>query len=389
MTRILHLHPTFCVGSGIDEVVRNLMKQTSTLGFESELACFRADNVMIDDVKPSQVILCKRTKPVVILDNTFGLFPALFGKILANKMPSISSSYHIIKEHIDGADIVHAHFYPFTAFSSFNKPKNKKLVIHNYGIPNNMTGLTTPEKFKLLVAKRSEHLFSNADVVISISDFLKTDLYEHTGLDSVVVPPGIDIKHFQYSAEGRNAVRSKYNIPENAFVIFFVGRLTPYKKVDLLIDAFCLVKKQVKNAKLMIAPSPRCYKTPFEIQVKKLGLQKDVIFAQDVSFENMPDYYSACDIHTSCSIWEGFGLPFIEAAACGKPSIGFAGIPGLEVLSRDSGLRVEQKCAEAFAEKIVAAASMTWDSQKLRSQSADFSWDIMAKRVVDVYSTLL
>ena len=52
----------------------------------------------------------------------------------------------------------------------------------------------------------------------------------------------------------------------------------------------------------------------------------------------MPSYYSACDTNASCSVWEGFGLPFIEAAACGKPSVGFAGIPGLEVLAQ-KGLR--------------------------------------------------
>ena len=326
----LHLHPTFCVGSGIDEVIRNLIKQTSSLGFENEMACFHAENAMIEDVKPSKVRVYSRSKYLAFLDNSFGLFPVMFAKILANETSSVFSTYRSIKARIDEADIIHAHFYPINAFSLLVKPKDKKLVIHNYGITNNMAQLNPLEKFKLQIARQSERLFSSADIVISISDFLQKDLYERTGLESIVIPPGIDIEHFRYSSEGRKTIRRNYNITEDDFVIFYAGRLMPYKRVDLLIDSFSNLKKKIAKSKLIIAPSPRCDKSILEIQVRKLGLESEVIFASNVSFANMPSYYSACDTNASCSVWEGFGLPFIEAAACGKPSVGFAGIPGLE-----------------------------------------------------------
>ena len=56
-----------------------------------------------------------------------------------------------------------------------------------------MAQLNPLEKFKLQIARQSERLFSSADIVISISDFLQKDLYERTGLESIVIPPGIDI----------------------------------------------------------------------------------------------------------------------------------------------------------------------------------------------------
>lgn len=389
VTRVLHLHLTFCSGSGIDEVIRNLMKQTFFFGFNCELACFHAEDIMIEDVKPSKVTIYPHPKYVTLLNSSFGLFPLPLGKILAAQASSVFPIYRSIKQRIDGADIIHAHFYPFTAFSSFVKPKSKKLVIHNYGITKNLAQYSSYERFTLVEARQSEHLFSAADVVISISDFLRKDLFEHTGIDSIVIPPGIDVNHFQFSLEGRKAIRSQYNVPNDAFVILFVGRLVPYKKVDLLIESFYKVKQKIPNSKLIIAPSPRCDKTPFEIQVRKLGLEKDVIFAEKASFLNMPSFYSACDVNASCTYWEGFGLPFIEAAACGKPSVGFAGIPGLEVLAEKGlGLRVEQRSAEAFAEKLLEARSKSWDSQRLRDLSTRYGWEAVAKLVSNVYINL-
>ena len=100
----------------------------------------------------------------------------------------------------------------------------------------------------------------------------------------------------------------------------FVGRITPYKGVDLLINAFTMVKQLIPETRLIIIG-----KHSLKNYSDKLRRMSDtsIIFEEDVLDEDMPLYYAACDVYATASLWEGFDLPMAEAQACGKPVVAF------------------------------------------------------------------
>jgi len=135
-------------------------------------------------------------------------------------------------------------------------------------------------------------------------------------------------------------------------VILFVGALRPVKGVYLLIQAFNLLKEKMPNAKLVLVGRPD-YSYYFE-DLKRIT-DDSVIFANFLSHEFLPFYYAACDVYATCSLWESFNIPVIEAQACGKPVVAFDMGPHPEVINKN-GILVEigniEKFAQACVEKL-------------------------------------
>lgn len=188
---------------------------------------------------------------------------------------------------------------------------------------------------------------SNADNAVAVSDYIRKELKEYTGLDSEVIYNKVDLEKFHPGISGME-IKEKYGLGESP-VILFVGALRPVKGVHLLIQAFDLVKKQVENARLIVVGTPD-YPYYFE-ELKRLS-DSSVIFTNSVLNKLLPAYYAACDVYATCSQWESYNIPVAEAQACGKPVVAFNMGPHPEVIN-EKGTLVETGSVKELARACV------------------------------------
>lgn len=187
----------------------------------------------------------------------------------------------------------------------------------------------------------------NADRAVAVSKYAQEELKRYTGLNGEVVYNRVDLSKFHPGLNGTH-VRGNYKLG-NAPVMLFVGALRPVKGIHLLIQAFNLVKGKMPDARLVIVGS---WDYPYYLEeLKRLG-GDSVIFAGVVPHDDLPYYYAMCDIYATCSLWETYNLPLVEAQLCGKPTVAFNIGPHQEVI-HEKGVLVETGNAEKFAQACI------------------------------------
>lgn len=175
----------------------------------------------------------------------------------------------------------------------------------------------------------------------------------------IEILPAVDADVF--SPEPRSsALMKKLGIADdNAEILLTVSRLTPRKGHDLVIRAMALLRDRPRLRYVIVGAGDD--RGRLEALAEKLGLTDRVIFAGRVDDKDLPDYYRLCDIYVmpnrevleSTDSIEGFGISFIEANACGKPSIGGrSGGAGAAVVDGVTGWLVDPESPGELAEKI-------------------------------------
>lgn len=138
-----------------------------------------------------------------------------------------------------------------------------------------------------------------------------------------VVPNGIELDRFNpkhTSAKQIADIRNKYGIKADEKLLVYVGRLADEKRVDLVIDAFSLIKKDKLKVKLLIVGLGPSEEKLIK-KTSKLGLDDYVKFTGRVEPEDVPMYYHSGDCFISASTSETQGLTYIEALASKLPLI--------------------------------------------------------------------
>lgn len=217
------------------------------------------------------------------------------------------------------SDLIISHQYVLNWLAYFAKKfYGIKCVFYDHGNPYpELHSLAVRTYLKIMIGIE-KWTIKKYDYAISVSKFMREELKKGIGFDSVVIYNKIDTKRFKEGRDGQ-VIRDRYDLNDDP-IILYVGKISHYKGVHLLIEAFNLVKKKNPNVKLIIAG-----KVIFVDYSKKLKEISDdsVIFAGYVSDVDLPYYYAACDVYATCTLWEGFNLPLVEAQACGKPVVAF------------------------------------------------------------------
>jgi len=247
-------------------------------------------------------------------------------------------------------DMVIVHLYPLTWLGYLAKKIYKvKYTFWYHGIMDPQFFPRLHERIYIRLQIFLTRLtVRNADRAVAVSKYAQKELKRYTGLDSEVIYNRVDLEKFRPGLDGTE-IRKKYNLGNDP-VILFVGALRPVKGVRLLIQAFNMVKAQIPNAKLILVGRPD-YPYYFE-ELKRLS-DDSVIFANFVLHKLLPLYYAMCDLYATCSLWETFNIPIIEAQACGKPVVAFDIGPHSEVID-DNGILVEVGNIEKFAQACIS-----------------------------------
>lgn len=160
--------------------------------------------------------------------------------------------------------------------------------------------------------------------IIADSYCTKSDLVEHYGIPS----EKIDVVYLAAGEEFRpvgcvetlERVRERYELPQ-AFVLF-VGSVEPRKNLPQLIRAMAMLQREgVEHSLVVAGDGQRGYVQQLRQLVRREGLElgRDVLFPGVVPDEDLPALYSLADLFVYPSLYEGFGLPPLEAMACGAP----------------------------------------------------------------------
>jgi glycosyltransferase involved in cell wall biosynthesis len=233
----------------------------------------------------------------------------------------------------------------------------------------------------------------HADAFIAVSNAVKADVVKHTGVDPRKVFPihnGFDPVLFQpvRDPERLRAVREKYKLPER--FILWCGQIESRKNVARLLRAFARIKDELPH-QLVLAGEQR-WSTRSELQVmQELHLEDRVLFPGWIDHGDLPAVYSLAELFAFPSLYEGFGIPLIEAMACGCPIVTANTCAPPEVLD-GSGCLVDPLDVEAIA----AGMKKVLLDPELRARmiargmerSKAFGWEQCARQVLAVFDSL-
>lgn len=171
-----------------------------------------------------------------------------------------------------------------------------------------------------LVRRFSKNLLERTDAVIVPTEKVREILTRYEVNTPVyTVPTGIDLQRFMIGndPEARSRLRSQYGIGEDEFILLSLGRLAKEKNIEELIGYLRELPPRVRM--VIVGGGP--YQEVLKTSAASMGLKDRVIFTGMVRPEEVPAYYQIADAFVSGSTSETQGLTYIEALACGLPSI--------------------------------------------------------------------
>lgn len=231
---------------------------------------------------------------------------------------------------------------------------------------------------------------NRASAVVTVSEHSKKDIVDLMNAPpdkTYVIYNGVTIEQKEISKE---KVVEKYGHLKN--VILYVGRFDPYKNLVALVDAFdLLLKKQIDAALMIVGKLDPRYPEALN-RVKKLGLEGKVVFTDYINDEELTSVYAAGSVFAFPSLYEGFGLPPLEAMANGVPVVSSNRTSLPEVLG-DAALFVDPTDFRAMAEMLFRTLNDTEVRNSLISKGLErvkmFTWEKSAEEHLKLYESFL
>jgi len=192
--------------------------------------------------------------------------------------------------------------------------------------------------------------------LVTISEFSKSEIVKLLGISPgkiIVVPCAVNTDEFRpdYTKDEIRESREAYGIPEK--YLFYLGTLEPRKNIPLILDAYKILKEDRVSPlpKLVLAGKKGwLYDGIFE-RVKENGMEQDVIFTGYVSEKDEPRIMAGAEIFLFPSLYEGFGMPPLEAMSCGTPVI-VSNAASLPEVVGEAGLKVDVHDPKELADAI-------------------------------------
>ncbi len=202
-----------------------------------------------------------------------------------------------------------------------------------------------------------------------------------------VIPPGLDPLYFQPIEPARvREVKARYALPER--FLLFVGNLEPKKNLPALFDAARRLAARGLRIPLAVVGGKAWRRRAALKGLERLEPGRDVLLLGPAPQADMPALYAAASVFVFPSLYEGFGLPPLEAMACGTPVVA-SDAPALRETLTGAARLVPATDADALAHAIADALTDEATTRRLaaagRERAAEFTWDAAARRIARAY----
>jgi len=290
------------------------------------------------------------------------------------------SSFGILK-NAENDTIVHSHFGMGLFLSILLRKLKNVRHVHTY---HAITSKEYYEHYKRdLILTKILFKAGGVDKFVAISKYASEELRDFYGIsNSVVIYNGVDTERFKIDAKAGRKFREKYDLDPDKIILGYLSRFVPHKNHMFLLK---FMKYYGKDFQLLFVGKgeyrKRCEDFAREHRIRNV---KFLGFLPD---EEIPNFYNALDIYIHPSLWEGYGLPIIEAMACGRPVVAWKTRIGSELITPETGALINGM--ENLEKCIIHLYRNSNGRNVRRVVNTKFSTRSMAKRYLNIYKNLL
>jgi len=268
----------------------------------------------------------------------------------------------------------------------------KKMIVIVYDLVWKYYPETMDILNKFIINNIALDLIKKADKIITISESVKKELTENLELKEEIIPIhlGVD-KNIFYNAEKDKIeiTKLKYNIKGK--YLLSVSTLEPRKNLITLLKAFSMLIKKYPEYLLVLTGRIGWGNDNYEKLIKQLNIEKNVIFTGYIPDEDLAPLYSGAEVFVYPSLYEGFGLPILEAMQC-KTAVITSNTSSMPEVGGDACIYVNNPRDEnELLEKIIFLIENENIREELREKGikrgSHFSWEKTAQELIKVINS--
>ena len=223
--------------------------------------------------------------------------------------------------------------------------------------------------------------------ILTNSEFTAREINRSIGVseDKITVTPlGYESEHFYFSESFQRLHDRPY--------LLHIGQAYPHKNLKRLIQAFDSIAHRFPDVDLLLLGKPHPSQTlRLQKLVAELNLSDRVIFKSYVPYTDLPNWYRGACAFVYPSLWEGFGLPILEAMACGCPVITSYG-SGAQEVAMNAALLVDPYSLPELVDSITKILVSEYKQRDLQLRGIEharlFSWSSTSSRISEVISRM-
>lgn len=275
----------------------------------------------------------------------------------------------------------------------FYCPCKSVVMVHDLNFLIHPESYSFLSKTRLVLSVRMA--VKKSDQIITPSNFTKNEVIKYYGVPSSkinVIYEGYDAELFRPSPPSLiKQIKTKYGL-SFPYIIHIAGRFQKHKNTEKLIEAFYFLKKnkKIKHKLVILGKKDKSVEShyPHSLRLaKKLKIDQEVLFLGYLPEEDLPPLLTGASVFVFPSLYEGFGLPPLEAMACGTPVVA-SNTSSMPEIIQDDGILIDPQNVQEIADAIFQVISSPTLSAEIKEKgfkkAQEFSWEKCAKETLAV-----
>lgn len=277
----------------------------------------------------------------------------------------------------------------------FFLPRSVKVVTHMHDVSFKVFPQLISFLDRFFLALLIPRSLKRADFIVAVSQFTKNEIIARYNIRSEKIQVisnaasgGFEKKGDLFNDTAVKRVYDRYHLPEK--YILYVGTLQPRKNIPVLLRAFEKLHYRVSDVKLVLAGNRQAHHTDPEIEhlIKTLNIEKNVLFPGYISDDDLPYVFCLASAFVYPSVYEGFGMPILEAMSQGIP-VAASDIPPHREVAGEAAVYFPPSDVDFLTEILYDIFTNETFKKKYAeggySRSVFFSWDQSARKLLELY----